>query len=190
MLDPTLYLDAETSVKLITTYQFVREVLNRVETEYDVLVDFHREVLENEMDEDIDLPEIYGMPLRVDVWFDDEIVYSDKDKDPLKLFGRLDAALRPIGELLVHVVDSARGIYSAQIFTERFHEHLLNSDLDISPLHAGPDHEHHAETWEELVLRGRFQATTDDPVYTIHENDGVFLVREDITELESKLYFE
>lgn len=87
---------------------------------------------------------------------------------------REERVLRWFEENALHVVDSANGIYSGQIFAERFGDNLVDmSTDDLNALASGPDHDEYFDVWAEL---SDYSVDIDGTEYQIFESEGIFLV--------------
>jgi hypothetical protein len=94
-----------------------------------------------------------------------------------------------------HVVDSHNGIYSPQVFVERY-QHYIRPDLKtparneyLNEVLRGPDDPNYWESWEELV--NYIVITDDDDIeWTVYEDEGIYLIRNDLTLLENSCLFD
>jgi hypothetical protein len=82
-----------------------------------------------------------------------------------------------------HVVNSAHGIYSAQVFAQMFKfeavEGISKENWDI--LMAGPDHEDYVQTWADSLQN--VVVIADGVRYLVYENEGIYLYPEEFHNL-------
>ena len=81
---------------------------------------------------------------------------------------------------VIHVVDSHRGVYSAQYFAERFGYEIRNQcpDLaqDIDELLAGPEgNSQYFESWIRVLDEGSVTDLGTGDRWIIHESEGIYL---------------
>lgn len=91
-----------------------------------------------------------------------------------------------------HVVDSHYGIYSAQIFVERFGESLEFGEgswalMAVDDVKSGPNAEFYCESWCDIMDHAT--VVLGDKRYNIHEDEGIYLVRDDVEWCEECEWF-
>lgn len=82
-----------------------------------------------------------------------------------------------------HVVDSHHGIYSAQVFAEKFNETRIEgiSKEDWTILLAGPDHEDYFQVWADCL--DNITVDYEGKRWLVWENEGIYLYPEEIHDL-------
>ena len=83
---------------------------------------------------------------------------------------------------LLHVVDSHHGVYSYQIFSERFIDNL-KTDINIvsyqSLINGNPhEDEYYFDIWSDGMANEEF--VIDGKIYSVIENEGIYLIPTDM----------
>lgn len=81
--------------------------------------------------------------------------------------------MQPTDDKLQHVVDSHHGIYSPQIFAQRFPKGPC-ADEDWRILLEGPDHPNYWDVWSDVA------DNWESDGFVILESEGIFLVRAEV----------
>ena len=84
-----------------------------------------------------------------------------------------------ISEVAEHVVDSHNGIYSAQVFAERYGDCIQGiSKEELEILKAGPDYKEYIDVWGEKLSNA--DVIVDDKPFRVYENEGIYLIPADV----------
>jgi len=80
------------------------------------------------------------------------------------------------------ILEDNRGIYLPQAFSQLYHSTTNGKwsgvkKADLIILESGPDNEDYWEAWETVLNNAKF--TDKDGVWTLHQDNDLFLVHED-----------
>jgi len=86
--------------------------------------------------------------------------------------------------------DGASGIYIPQRFAEECTGEGWRgvTDEDRAILAAGPDHEHYWDAWSDVIDNAEFHST-DGAIYSLHQDDDVFICCRDRMTVEEQVSF-
>jgi hypothetical protein len=89
-------------------------------------------------------------------------------------------------DVAIHVVDSAHGIYSPQVFIEKFKENLCyldredplgETELDlVKEIEKGPEYEYYWDAWNDFTEMCGVRTAIGNEVFGVFENEGIFLI--------------
>ncbi len=85
-----------------------------------------------------------------------------------------------------HVVDSHAGQYMPREFVATWGEFLYPQDakmmLDVASCAAGPEDAFYCEAWCDIANNAEVRIPYGDEtlIFTIHENEGIYLVRDGV----------
>lgn len=193
------FVSLETAIQIVSSIERIEAIRSRIEDEYrvDVRAEFIYINGLNGLNVTLDesclvrlFDEGVGLYLTspMGVWEEPVCIKPTL----LESFEEINKQLRPLEDLVQHVVDESHGIYSAQEFCQRFETELktvlLSDDqmIDLDIVLKGPEMEGYYDAWEFFDT---ITINIDGIEWRIYENQGIFLIRDDLTELEEELVY-